>query len=217
MRFDSVVYDAAGDGTQVVFTRSNRGANALPGITVNLVTRVVSIDLNTNAVGGTTADQLAMLLDTNTAVSQLITAEVVSGPGSTQIGALVTASPLTLRSNTSMLDSVITVYQETLDPATGALTRTMVARNDNYFGKDSFVNLHLAAGSYYVAVTSKGNTDFDPTVADTGLGGTTAGAFQLKLKFQPDARYSSVLDVFGAAMDGDADGQPGGSVRNVVC
>jgi hypothetical protein len=212
MQFDSVVYDAAGDGTQVVFTRSDRGAGVDPGISVNLVTRVVSIDLNSNA-NGTTADRLATLLNTNTAVSQLITAQVVSGPGSTQIAAVAPAtySPLTLRSNTSLLDSVITVYQETQDPNTLEITRTMIARNDNYFGKDSFVDLHLEAGSYYVAVTSKGNTDFDPTVADTGLGGTTQGAFQLKLNFQPDGRFSSVLDVFGTAMDGDADGQPGGT------
>lgn len=113
--------------------------------------------------------------------------------------------------NTSQLDSVITVYKETQDPGTGALIRTLIARNDDYYGKDSFVDLHLEAGTYYVAVTSKGNTDFDPTVPDTGMGGTTEGAFQLKLNFKPDGRYSSVQDVFGSAVDGDADGRPGGT------
>lgn len=213
MQFDSVLYDAAGNGTQVVITRSNRGAGANPGISVNLVTRVVSIDLNSNA-NGTTADQLALLLNGNTNVTRLLTAKVVSalGTGSTNIGLTApAASTLTLTVNSSLLDSVITVYQETTNAITGAVTRTKIARNDDYYGKDSFVDLRLGAGKYYVAVTSKGNTDFDPTVPDSGMGGLTEGAFQLKMNFLADGRYSFVRDIYGTAIDGDADGKPGGN------
>ena len=114
--------------------------------------------------------------------------------------------------NTSLLDSVITVYQESTNAA-GALTRTVIARNDDYYGKDSFVDLHLATGTYYVAVTSKGNTAFDPTVPDTGLGGTTQGAFNLKLNFTPDAQKVSIVDASGTPIDGNSDGQPGGTFQ----
>src|SRR5262249_245758 len=65
VRFDSVFYDATGNGTQVVFTKSDRGPGASPFISVNLVTRVVTVDLNSNAVNGTTADQLVAALNSN--------------------------------------------------------------------------------------------------------------------------------------------------------
>src|SRR5205085_12111777 len=48
------------------------------------------------------------------------------------------------------------------------VTRTEIAHNDDYYGNDSYLELHLDPGTYYVAVTSVGNTDFDPTIADTG-------------------------------------------------
>ena len=65
--------------------------------------------------------------------------------------------------------------------------RTMIARNDNYFGKDSFIGTALSPGVYYVAVTSTGNDKFDPNVAFSGWGGQTTGPYQLRLNFHPDA------------------------------
>jgi hypothetical protein len=105
----------------------------------------------------------------------------------------------------SLLDSVLTLYQDVNG------VRTIVARNDDYFGKDSFINLHLGAGTYYLAVTSTGNTSFDPTVADTGFGGRTDGAYRLKLDFKADPPATATLtDQNGSALDGDGNAMAGG-------
>jgi len=66
-------------------------------------------------------------------------------------------------------------------------SQKMIARNDNYYGHDSFLSLNLQPGIYYIAVTSTGNDQFDPNVADSGWGGKTFGDYQLKLDFQPTA------------------------------
>jgi hypothetical protein len=109
---------------------------------------------------------------------------------------------LGLASSASQLDSVITLYD-----ATGKI----VARNDDYYGKDSFLQLDLAAGTYYVAITSTGNTNFDPTVINSGAGGTTAGGYQLRMTFTPTpAADVSIRDTTGNRLDGDNDGAAGG-------
>jgi len=79
-----------------------------------------------------------------------------------------------------------------------SLTRTLIARNDDYFGTDSFLNLTLSPGNYYVAVTSTGNTSFDPSIPDSGYGGTTDGAYQLRMNFTADV---NALDAATGAPD----------------
>lgn len=105
-----------------------------------------------------------------------------------------------LTSGDRQLDSVISVYDS---------NKKLLARNDNYYGKDSFLQLNLAAGTYYVAVTSTGNTAFDPEIPGTGFGGTTQGRYQLKMTFDP-AFSGGIKDVKGTQLDGDNDGAPGG-------
>ena len=107
------------------------------------------------------------------------------------------------RAETSHLDSVITLYREEDG------RRSMIARNDDYFSEDSFVSMPLDAGVYYIGVTSTGNVDFDATVENSGFGGTSQGAYDLRLDFRP--RVDNFLtDATGTAFDGDADGVPGG-------
>src|SRR6185503_9688171 len=89
-------------------------------------------------------------------------------------------------------------------------TRTIVARNDDYYGNDSYLEQRLTAGTYYVAVTSVGNTDFDPTIVDSGFGGRTEGAYNLSMNFKSDGE-TSLSDSTGVKLDGDADGKPGGA------
>ncbi len=101
----------------------------------------------------------------------------------------------------SQLNTVITVFD-----ASG----NIVARNDDYYGNDSFVQLQLSSGLYYVAITSTGNTNFDPTIANTGFGGTTQGAYALRLTFTP-TQTSGIKDTTGTLLDGDMDGAPGGT------
>jgi VCBS repeat-containing protein len=85
----------------------------------------------------------------------------------------------------------------------------LIARNDQYFGADSFLELHLEPGDYAIGISSTGNTDYDPNVPDSGFGGTTDGAYDLQLSFE--AQQDGVLrDADGTAFDGDADGTPGG-------
>src|SRR6185437_4236749 len=66
-------------------------------------------------------------------------------------------------------------------------SRKLIARNDDFYGKDSFVGLNLNPGIYYVAVTSTGNDQFNPVVANSGWGGKTFGTYQLLLNFQPSS------------------------------
>lgn len=105
----------------------------------------------------------------------------------------------------SMLNSVLTLYRR-LDSGEVEL----VARNDQYYGADAFLDLTLTQGNYFIAVSSVGNTQFDPRVPDSGFGGSTNGAYELKMNFIAD-RDDSMRDTDGTAFDGDADGTPGGA------
>ena len=81
--------------------------------------------------------------------------------------------------SSSLLDSALTLYQETT--GAGGVTREVIARNDDYYSSDSWLEMWLDAGTYYVAVTSTGNEGFDPETDDTGFGGTTEGLYHLNL------------------------------------
>ncbi|MFM7076095.1 MAG: leishmanolysin-related zinc metalloendopeptidase, partial [Planctomycetaceae bacterium] len=106
----------------------------------------------------------------------------------------------------SALDTVLSLYREV-----GGV-RTLVARNDDYYGTDSFVGLELEAGSYFLAVSSTGNTAFNPEVSDSGYGGRTDGAYELRLDFKPAAAVAGTLvDATGTPFDGDRDGETGGA------
>ncbi len=103
---------------------------------------------------------------------------------------------------TSNLDSVLRLFD-----ANGNL----VAQNDDYHSNDAFLELDLEAGTYYLGVSSVGNTNYNPNVANTGGEGRTDGPYQLKLDFQPAAAAAQLMDLTGTALDGDADGRPGGA------
>ncbi|MFP6765061.1 MAG: hypothetical protein VB858_15645, partial [Planctomycetaceae bacterium] len=106
----------------------------------------------------------------------------------------------------SLLNSALKLYSQ--DGMTGE--RTLIAQNDDYFSNDAYIELDLDAGTYFIAVSSTGNTDFDPTVSDTGFNGTSEGDYELKLNFTASAQ-SSLSDMTGAAFDGDHDGEAGGA------
>lgn len=113
-------------------------------------------------------------------------------------------------SQASLLDSVLTVFDS---------NGNKIASNDNYFGSDSFVQLDLAAGTYYVGVTSVGNTNYNPLVPESGSGGTSQGAYDLRLNFQPDAvsglvSASSSAFPNGVPFDGLSNGQPASGAYN---
>ncbi len=107
--------------------------------------------------------------------------------------------------NASLLDTVISIYREA---APGR--RVLVASNDDYFSNDSYLRLHLERGTYFIDVSASGNTGMDPSISDTGFGGTSQGDYELQLNFKPDI-VSTILDTDNVALDGDADGTPGGT------
>ncbi|MCH5377573.1 MAG: DVUA0089 family protein, partial [Planctomycetes bacterium] len=119
------------------------------------------------------------------------------------------------QTESSLLDTVLKLYRET----DGQLE--LLARNDDYYSDDSYVEVSLEAGVYYVGVSSTGNEGYDPEIEDSGYGGRTEGAYSLRLDFRPDAD-SSILDADHSLddnagelsqftpLDGDGDGVPGG-------
>ncbi len=97
---------------------------------------------------------------------------------------IVAERDATLLSN-GLLNSVLRLYKLNTDG-----TRTQVAQNDDYFSVDSYLNLTLDAGTYFVGVSSTGNNDYDPAVSDTGFGGTSDGDYRLRLNFTTETSAS---------------------------
>ena len=85
--------------------------------------------------------------------------------------------------NSSNLDSYLRLYK------VGANGPVLIASNDDYFSKDSLIELQLGSGSYYVGVSAHGNDKYDPTIADSGIGGTSEGAYRLRMDFSPKSMY----------------------------
>ncbi|WP_146433541.1 GEVED domain-containing protein [Blastopirellula retiformator] len=97
----------------------------------------------------------------------------------------------------SSLDALITIYQENGDG-----TRTIIARNDDYYSEDSFVELLLEQGTYYVGVSASGNNAYDPSIPDSGFGGKTQGQYDLQIRFRPDA--TNAIKDTGAELESGA-------------
>ncbi len=109
--------------------------------------------------------------------------------------------------NSSLLDSVLTLYK--FQPQTESYE--IYSRNDDYFSEDSYIELFVEEGDYMVAVSSTGNIDFDPTIEDTGFGGTTEGKYDLRISFRPQVKpEDTIMETTGIAFDGDGDGVPQG-------
>lgn len=124
--------------------------------------------------------------------------------------------------NSSELDTVLSLYREVeIRDRNGLVVgfeRELISRNDNYYSSDSYISLELGSGTYYLGVTAAGNTDFDPVIEDTGFGGTTQGAYELRLNFRSQVDDNDTISDRdritenrpGTRLDGDADGTPGG-------
>ncbi len=109
----------------------------------------------------------------------------------------------------SLLDSVLTLYRARVDSTGRVISRELIARNDDYYNSDSFLQVELEPGTYFVGVSANGNMDYDPAVEDSGSGGLSQGNYQLRLNFRP-AVNTSIVDATGVPIDGDGDGVAGG-------
>jgi hypothetical protein len=128
---------------------------------------------------------------------------------------------------TSLLDATITLYKQ-VKATNGTITYETVARNDNYFGKDSFLEMYLTEGTYFIGVAASGNDRYNPEIENSGEGGTTSGTYELRLNFtpggvdpndvttykatagSPNPVEANLVDATGIKFDGDHDGTPGG-------
>ncbi|MDG2128404.1 MAG: matrixin family metalloprotease, partial [Fuerstiella sp.] len=115
--------------------------------------------------------------------------------------------------DSSTLDSVLRLYRDNPDG-----TRELIAQNDDYFSEDSFIELALEPlvptllspdPHYYLGVSSTGNDAYDPTIANTGLNGSSDGPYQIRTNFRPNVD-NTIIDSTGVAFDGDSDGVAGG-------
>ncbi len=106
--------------------------------------------------------------------------------------------------DSSLLDTYLKLYKVGIDGVP-----VDIAQNDDYFSKDSQIELTLEPGTYYLGVSAKGNNAYDPNVVDSGIGGATQGDYQLKFDFRKSATVS-LVDTTGTSFDGESDGNPGG-------
>ncbi len=136
-------------------------------------------------------------------------------PDAGQIGVNFGTLSNQFRTDSSALDTALRLYRQ--DPTTGVITE--IARNDDYFSKDSLIQLNLEAGIYFVGVSASGNDQYDPTILDSGIGGTTQGPYEVKFDFRKTSSQTLVdattptgliPDTLNVPLDGDADGNPGG-------
>ncbi len=111
--------------------------------------------------------------------------------------------PGTEPTSASRLDSMLRLFRATPNGP------ELVAQNDNYFSQDSFLQLELTPGTYYVGVSSTGNDSYSPRTEDSGIGGTTQGDYTLRVDFRSNSS-ASLVDTSGMQFDGDGDGVPGG-------
>ncbi len=121
--------------------------------------------------------------------------------------------------NSSLADTQISVWHE-VDGE-----RTRIAGNDDYFSEDSFLELSVEAGTYYVGVSSTGNSDYNPNLANSGEGGTSEGRYELRIHHRNElANDQQILDRIDSLhpdprftpdsaqpLDGDYDGIAGGA------
>ncbi|RCS42139.1 hypothetical protein DTL42_20120 [Bremerella cremea] len=87
--------------------------------------------------------------------------------------------------DSSRLDAALTLYRRNGDGS-----YTAIARNNDYFSEDPFMELELEPGTYYVGVSASGNDVYDPNIEDSGFGGTSQGEYELQLRFSPTVNDS---------------------------
>ncbi|HBL42253.1 MAG TPA: hypothetical protein DDZ90_02525, partial [Planctomycetaceae bacterium] len=94
--------------------------------------------------------------------------------------------------DTSLLNSILTLFDE---------DHNVIARNDDYFSNDSFLELNLAAGTYFIGVTSTGNDNYNPEIENSGDNGTTDGKYELRLNFASNPNSVAVTTDNGFITD----------------
>ncbi|MBU6236831.1 MAG: hypothetical protein KGQ51_03315 [Planctomycetes bacterium] len=113
-------------------------------------------------------------------------------------------------SDSSLLDAALRLYRN--EGSSSSPRWVELAANDDYFSKDPRIDLDfVTGGEYAIGVSAKGNNSYDPSIADSGLGGRSEGKYKLRIDYRPPAA-STLVDAKGlpTPLDGDGDGRPGG-------
>ena len=192
VKFTAADAGVFGNDIRINVTTAALGTGGVPSVSV--IGHNITVKLDTTFGTHTTAQQVVNAITGSVSASLLVKASIASG--------LATADV-----------TGITLAHSTI--ALGGGNRVVVARNDDYNGFDPFIGITLQPGTYYVGVSAKGNTTYDPTVSDSGFGGQSDGAYSLKLGFT-STPTSSIVDTDNpsltpTALDGDADGHAGGT------
>jgi hypothetical protein len=128
-------------------------------------------------------------------------------------GEFVAETTAERRFDSSLLNTALRLWKEVdlVDDQGNVIgtRKDVIAQNDDSFSKDSLLKLNLTAGKYWLGVSASGNTAYDPTISDSGMGGKSQGGYDLRFNFRP-AVTDSIVDATGVALDGDGDGIPGG-------
>lgn len=192
--FTSDSAGVVGNDIRLIFNQSALGSGGVPNVSVSGHTITVTLDTTTP----TTATQLKTALDGNAQAALLINT-TITGAGGTAVTGLASGTTLAL----------------------GGGNREVVSRNDDYNSNDAYISVSLNPGTYYLGVSSTGNTSYDPTIRNSGYGGNTDGAYDLQLSFTT-APASALTDADNVgnltassiaqltSLDGDADGAAGG-------
>ncbi len=110
--------------------------------------------------------------------------------------------------DSSLLNTQLRLYRRNL--TTNLLEE--IAQNDDYFSNDSLIEVDaLQAGTYFLGVSASGNNRYNPNTAGTGFGGLSEGKYDIRITTH--AIVTNGIKDNGAlknALDGDADGKPGG-------
>ncbi|MEM9825823.1 MAG: peptidase, partial [Planctomycetota bacterium] len=140
--------------------------------------------------------------------------EVDPPTGGGEIAGSVTIETFAQRlDESSLLDTQLQLYR--VNGPVGSEQYELVARNDDSFGHDSLVKLDLAPGKYVVGVSAKGNDNYNGQIDGSGIDGRSEGAYELRVTFENvetagSGNPSSITDLSGTLLDGDADGVAGG-------
>ncbi|MCP4812395.1 MAG: hypothetical protein GY888_07795, partial [Planctomycetaceae bacterium] len=114
----------------------------------------------------------------------------------------------------SSLDTVLRLYRELTDEVGNVVGHELIAQNDDYFSEDSFIELELTPGIYYIGVSATGNDSYDPAIPGTGADGVTQGDYDLRVTMRPEVDTAIEDAATGRDLDGDLDGQAGGVHNN---
>ena len=94
--------------------------------------------------------------------------------------------------NSSLLDTVLRLYRQ------DGTRYELIAQNDDYFSKDSYLRLTWSPDRTSWESPPPGNDYYNPVIENTGAGGTTQGAYELRVTMRSSVA-DSIMDATGVA------------------